>query len=899
MRTPTAITLATLTLLLTLTLLTPAQATESTITIKTLDNQPLQGAFVEILEGSTEVANGTTNSQGKVTLDINRTKQYTLKVYYPPGNLVYEKNDFNYSEANQFNVDVIGKWTIIVKDHGGDIPIEGANVTIVYNRNDTIRFTGITDSSGEVKFGPLPVHIDSRYSITVIFRGETYEGEEVLNTLPIDNVRTTFNLPLYKVTVSVLDLDGLPVEGVTVSIKGNLDEEPISEDVSDENGKAVLTLVPQGSYYLIAKFKDFIVYQSDSRELSVTNDREFEISVNAIRLKISVYDADGTDLMAGPHLPLSGELRYGNILVDEATTTDGVLNFGHVPTETFKLRIRLGNILVYSADYEVSVDTADGSVNAKFYDVTLRVNSTGFANSSMLESLNGVMKVEGFEFPFELSGGEAKLKNLPASSNYVVEFYYGSLKVGEVEGVEVDKEELVLNIRPEGYRVGVQLRNLDDEPIPGKIMVAIPGGEIIASFDVNEDGVGSSALLLPLTYDLIAYYEGIEVARQSITLSSSQEIVIQAAVKDMILRILDLDSESTLTNVRVELLSDGFKRSGVSDPEGNILVENLPLMSYRIRVWYHGFKVMDDLLEIKPGIDLIELNAPGVLDVNLRFTDSSKNPLDGGLVRLEVGEMVVDVEVNENGEVRVSNLPNGTIYLTFLYKGKEVKVEPKEFEPKVDEAAFTFMANVHKLLVSVVKPDGKPLTEGVATIYVEGVKVGEQDLSEDNIVEARLPEGEITIMVEYKGRKVAEKTVYLDTPSKEMSLETRVHEFSLNLVLPSGEPVSGAIIRAEDEKGVVDETASGENGYAEMTLPQGEYLLKITANNNTLEYPLNLKEDTVSNIIFPSEVNEAFFMTLSAAAINLAIMGLVIAKLVSKSVPRRRRPAPTRRIPRI
>ncbi len=897
MRTHAAIVLAALTLLLTLTLITPAQAEESTITIKTLDNKPLPGAFVRILEGSTEIANGTTTSQGKVTVDINRTEEYTLQVYYPPGNLVYEKNDFNYSKANQFNVDVISKWTIVVTDHDGDIPIGGANVTIVYSRNDTIRFSGLTDSDGEVKFGPLPVHTEGRYSIIVVFRDETYEGEENLNTLPIDNVKTTFKLPLYKVTVNVLDLDGLPVEGVTVSIKSSLDEEPIAEDISDESGKATLTLVPRGSYYLIAKFKDFKVYESDNRELNVPADDIYDITVNAIKLRISVYDADGTDLMAGPHLPLSGELRYQNILVDEATTTDGVLNFGHVPTETFKLKISLGNIVVYSADYEVSVDTAEGSVNAKFYDITLRVNSTGFANSSMLESMNGVMRVEGFEFSFELSGGEAKLKNLPSSNNYAVEFYYGSLKVGEVEGVKVDKEEKVLNIRPEGYRIEVQLRNLDDEPISGRISVAIPGGPVITSFDISEDG-GSSALLLPLTYDLIAYYEGIEVARQSVTLSSNQAIVIQASVKDVVLRILDLDSEATLTDIKVELSSGGFKRSGSSDPEGNIIVENLPLMNYRIRVWYHGFKVMDDMLDVKPGIDIIELNAPGVLDVNLKFTDSSKNPLDGGLAKIEIGDMVVDVEVGENGEVRVSNLPNGTIYVTFLYKGKEVKVEPKEFEPKVDEAVFTFITNVHNLIVSVVKPDGRPLNEGAAIIYVDGVKVYEQDLSEDNIVEARLPEGEAIIRVEYKGRKVADKAVYLDTPSKEMSLEARVHEFTLNLITPSGEPISGALIKAEDEQGTVDETISGENGYAVMTLPEGKYMLKITANNKTLEYPLNLEGNSASNIIFPSEISEAFFITLSAVVVNLAIMGLVVAKSLPRRMPRRRS-VQRRRIPRI
>jgi len=128
-----------------------------TIKIYTLDDERLPGAFVEIKNDTTTLS-GTTNSNGEVSFDINKTAIYTLKVFYPPGNKVYEDPDFNYSktESGKVKVNVLSSWTISVWDHEERDPVPEANVTITFKENEEVKYSKLTGSSGKASFGPLP-----------------------------------------------------------------------------------------------------------------------------------------------------------------------------------------------------------------------------------------------------------------------------------------------------------------------------------------------------------------------------------------------------------------------------------------------------------------------------------------------------------------------------------------------------------------------------------------------------------------------------------------------------------------------------------------------------------------------------------------------------------------------
>ena len=864
-----------------------------TIKIYTLDDKRLPGAFVQI-ENDTTTLSGMTNSNGEVSFNINETATYTLKVFYPPGNLVYEDSNFNYSEteSGKLVVDVLSGWTIGVWDHEERDPVPGANVTIIFKENDSVRYSKLTGDDGKTSFGPLPSG-----SYYVVIRFKDLEEERTESADPAHKT-VSITLPLYRVNVEVRDRFGSPIEGVRIYLKPDLGEEAISEDETDVDGKAVLKLIPSGRYYLEAYLKDILVYQSEGKEIHViSSDESKTITVNAARLNITVYDYDGEDVIKGEDLRLKGELVRDGKTVGEAETIDGVLRFGHTPFADFTLKIYLGDLQVYSSKYTVKKETAGGFVRAKFYDVTLRLNSTGLANKTIVESLKGDLRRGNIELKFDVVKCVAELKNIPAAEDYIIRLYFKDRKVGEFHDIKVEKENQEIELKLRGYVVKVNVKSLDGEPLRSDVVITLPTGEKVTSFETAEDGSGSSSLLLPMPYHIHVYLDGIHVGEEEIVLSSNMSKSITASVKNVVFKVYDRDGKDILKNVSLEVSAEKLKRTGSSDEEGKILIKNLPTYNYRIIVRYVGFIVLEDRIAIEPDTKELKIKASGVLDARLRFLDALKNPLDGGEVILSFGSEKLKAEIGRYGDVRVENLPNTTITVELFYKGVKVDTQPREFNLRMDEMSIVFSSRVHQATFKIFRGDGKPLREGVAEVYIDGNLTSTHDLKEENVFTERLPEADILVKVKFRGRPVGEKVIYLEEPTKEVSVTTSIYPFEMRIYDSAGKPVKGAMVTISDQFGKIAEAASNDKGVFSTIIPIGKYNFTVSVGNQTCSYVLEIRKNMVFNLLYPSEQPMSFGLIIAFAAINLVISGLTISKLSGslRRAGRRRR----RRIPRI
>ena len=868
---------------------------DSSVTIKiyTLDDKRLAGAVVRI-ENATTTLTETTSSNGEASFNINRTAVYTLKVFYPPGNLVYENSSFRYNETayGKVTVNVLSSWTISVWDSEERDPVPGANITITFT-NESIKYSKLTGDNGKASFGPLP---SGSYEVVIRFKDLE---KELTKSADLDHKTVSITLPLYRVNVKVKDRFGSPIEGVEVYLKPELSEEAVSTDVTDADGEAILKLVPNGRYYLEAYLKDILVYQSEGKEIHVSNSDESKtITVNAAKLNITVKDYDGVDVIKGEDLRLRGELVKGGKTVGEAETVDGVLRFGHTPFAEFTLKIYLGDLQVYSSKYTVEKETAKGSVRAKFYDITVRVNSTGLANQTIVESLRGVLKRGNIEREFDIVNCVAELENMPAADDYMVQLYFKDEKVGEFHDIEVKKENQEIELKLTGYVVRVMVKSLDGEPLSSEIAITLPTGEKVTSFKTAKDGSGSSAPLLPMPYHIHVYLEGIPVGEEEISLSSDMNISITASVKNVIFKVYDRDGKDILKNVKLEVSAGKLKRMASSDEEGNILIKNLPIHDYKILAWYFGSMVLEDRVTIEPDTEEIEVKALGVLDARLRFLDSTKNPLDGGEVHLLFGDEELKAEIGKDGSVRVENLPNTTITVKLFYKGVEVDTQPKEFNLKMDEMPVIFSSRVHQATFKIFRGDGKPLREGVAEIYVEGNLTSTHDLKEENEFTERLPETDIIVKVRFRERSVGEKTIYLGEPMKEIPVTTSIYPFEMRIYDSAGKPVKDATITISDKFGKLVEGMSNDKGIFTTIIPIGKYNFTVSAKNRTYSYMLEIKKNMVFNFLYPSKQPMSFELIIALAAIDLVASGLTISKL-SGSLRRTSRRRRRRRIPRI
>lgn len=876
-----------------------ADEQQLTIIVYTEDGKRLPGAIVK-LDGQ----NDTTNSNGEVQFQINTTDTYQIKVYYPSGYKVFEATISNYNQSTyRANASVVSEWTIIVKDGKGRDPISGANVTIVLRSDSSIRYSKLTGSDGEVTFGPIP---SEEYDITVrykdIEREFTHKKPEVNLTEGIVEP-LSLSLPLYRVTLTVEDVNEVPVKDVKVELRPELDEDPIASATTNANGKAVLKLIPNGRYYVVAFLKDVKVYESEGKEIRVSGDDvEKTIKVNAAKLNITVYEYDGEREITD--YTLRGELIKDDTAISEANSINGVLRFSHTPFTNYTLKVYLGDILVYSGTYEVTSDTSQGSIKAWFYDIQIEVNASILANETIAKSL----KVEFYKDPVRVEvqteEGEATLKDLPRAEGYLVTLFYQDKKVGEIPGINIVEENQVVRLNLTGYRINFTTVNLDNEPIGVNISISLPEGEKVLSINTGPDGKGSSGMLLPLTYEITAYLGGIKVGEQTLALTSDVDLRMELSVINTAFKILDKDGETTLTNIDLQLFHGSLKLAGTSNEEGIIEIKNIPVAHYRLIANYHGFKVLDQPIDIQWNTREVELRAAGVLDVKLVMLDALKKPLDQGSVILSFGDIEVEKNISSNGEAVIKNLPNTTIDIRAFYKGVEVDTDPVRFNLVKDEMRVVCVTSVYTITIKVLRGDGEPVNEGEALIYVDGELKAAHDLSSSNTFSERLPRSDVKIQILYRKRDAGFMEIYLEQPMGETALYSHLYPFKIRIYDPEGKPVEGAELVIKDKFGEIERAQSGGDGSIESVLPVGTYNASIQIENNTYSFEFEFRTSRSINFLYPVSHNHGFEISVAAGAVNLAISSFALSKIPRERPrrrPARRRAAARRprRVPRV
>jgi len=880
-----------------------------TIRVKTLDQKSLKDALVKLInmtgDENGEIGKGKTDSKGEVSFKIHKypeNQNYKILVYYPD---TYEAGSDGI-EIGANNVDkdimvkVISEWMIKVqsKSEAKD-PVPSANVTIVFKQDGSIiyRVSKLTNENGEAKFGPLPYET---YNLLVKWKNL----EKTENKLPDleDNVVKSHvvELPLYRVTLSIVDRKGSPVEGVEVELREELDKSPAATATSNSNGLAIMKLIPTNTeYYVIARLKGITVYTSSEKEIKVLNDDVSEkIIVNAIKLNITVMDYDGEDILKD--YTFAGKLFKDGREVGSASSEKGVIRFGHTPFENYDLKIMLGGITVYSGKYEVKDESAEGTVKAWFYDIEIRVNASAIVNASITKSLVGELRAPGLRFEFQTKDWEASIMNVPKFDEYVASLFYSGREVFRTEGLRISEENQVLWLNMKGYRLNITTMNLDDEPVSADIVVVLEGVGRITSFKTGVDGRGSPGRLLPLTYRLEAYIDGMPTGVETIDLTADKSIMMRLFLRNVYFKIFDRDGEAALGNISLTLMHGKFSRSGRYLGNGTLLVGDLPLGEYSLIVTYYGFKVLEDYVEISPENRLLELKAPGVLDLELIFLDSDKKSLDQGRAVVSFGEYEFEGDIDEDGRAVFKNLPNITLSIAAFYRGIKLQIEPSEIDLVRDDMKVAITCSVHSFEAGILRGDGKHLEEGLAMLYVNNMLLETYNLAEKNKILERLPEGDVRVEIKYRGRNAGLFNTYLEKSMLGLTIYSTIYPVEILVRNPDGRAVGGARLLVEDEMGVIAEAVSGADGTIRLLLPAAEnYNAILKIGNETYGFRLTVEKSKSLSFLRPAPYKMGFEMTIVASAINLMISGYAISRLPRGRQQPRREPRRVRRAPRI
>ena len=233
------------------------ESTSVTITKTDLDGVPLAGATIAIYNADgDEVFRDVTNEFGKISVFGLVAGEYTYKEIECPDGYVLDKTVYSFVIDENGNVEGdnvlvnIATSIIITKTNEDGKPIEGATIGI-YNENDELLFTLITDKNGQIKVENL---LSGKYYFKEILPAEGYEINEEKYEFEItrDGVTVGANSLVNKftsVTILKTDENGKPLAGATIQVLDK-DGNVVFEGVSDENGKVVVRGLKPGDYFI-------------------------------------------------------------------------------------------------------------------------------------------------------------------------------------------------------------------------------------------------------------------------------------------------------------------------------------------------------------------------------------------------------------------------------------------------------------------------------------------------------------------------------------------------------------------------------------------------------------------------------------------------------------------------
>ncbi len=866
-----------------------------TLNVKTIDGKTLPNAIVKIYNSTNPqqlITEKTTDSKGKASLPINETATYKLVVEYPRGFEVYTNSKFVYSELGEkeVRVNVLSEWVLTIYDKYGRDVLENVDVKIIHRENNTIAYSLKTGSDGKVKFTYVPLGggPSANYLVNISYANRVFEKDYECSE---DEKSVSVKLDLYRVVVRVSDVLNRPVEGITAEIREDLDEKPISSSTSNSTGHAVLKLVPNGKYYLIAKLGEYAVYQSDEKVIEVyNNDKEFSITAQVVKLNVTVYDYDGESIISHLNTELIGQIRdlENNKLVSETSTLNGELKFNYVPLGKFKLTVTLAGIVVYSQDYEVNSQTAKGSVKARFYDAKLTIDASRLANKTIVNYLKGVLKKESLEIPLEFKDGYVSLQNIPSYSGYLVKLYYGDVEVSEGD-IDITKDEVEVSIKVRGVNLTITTLNIYDQPIPAEVKVYLENGDEYFTFKTDNSGSAEVGELLPINYKFKAYLMNVECGELVVQPQSSTSYTINLRVKNVYVKLYDKDKESAIPDALIELHTGKSKTSSTTNSSGVAYFKNIPLTKYSYTIYMYGFKVGEGETEVSFEDKLLEFIASGILDLRLVIVDGDKQPIDGGRVVITVGDKDIEADVDNNGQARIINLPNTTLYISGLYyKGVKVKTEPSEINLVKDEMTVPLSTNIYTLQASIKLKNGEPMKFGEVNLYVNGEKTSKIDLSMNNPLTERLPGGELKIEVVFKNVKVASKTFAFDS-SKELTVTAEVYQFTSTFYNTFGQKLAGLKVTIKGEKTPVEELETDESGVIDTYLPSGSYRVEMSYNGSEYSSLIVVNDTTNLSIMLPIDVLNPFFIILLSLVNIASISVYFIKKIRSKKIRQKKK----------
>lgn len=509
---------------------------------------------------------------------------------------------------------------------------------------------------------------------------------------------------------------------------------------------------------------------------------------------------------------------------------------------------------------KVDADNNEIAISGVEFDLYMKgsLKDTKINEAPLKTDTNGKITVEGLEIDKEYYFVETSTPNGYYSNSDKHSFKineYG--KAVDINGADID--ELIVANTPTSFNISKTDADTHEKISGVTFAIYAQDGTYKGSYITDENG----------NIHLYKFSEGAYYAVETgfpsgyVHDNSQHEFVINGTTKDETLTITNKKTSVTLSKIdlvngnpvegaTIEIYNDNGDcvYSGISDENGTITVDYLPVGSYKFKETINpdGYQINSETYEftINPDGSITNgyaiTNAP--TEVIITKTDADGNLLAGATIAIydAEGNEVYKGVTNELGQIKVQYLKNGTYTYKEVSAPDGYKLNKEVYEFTINRDGSVEGENVminESTSVTITKTDENNVPLAGSTIAIfdeEGNEVYRDTTNEFGKISVfGLHYGNYTYKeIECPDGYVLDETIYkfsIDTEGN-VSGDNAIVNIATSVIITktdkSGTPISGATIGIYDENDELLFTlVTDENGQIQVrNLVSGKYYFK-------------------------------------------------------------------------
>lgn len=858
------------------------------ITVQNYHGTPLKGVTIQLINKTNNniEKTGSSDSSGKVTLTAWKNESYILKAFYL-NREVGSIDDWNYSSPSSPKTIRVGVFNVKIRvmSSGQLDPVPNVKVNITSSETDPdVDKRKVTDSNGYVVFENLPN--GTTYHLTLKYEDKVAVTSSQDITL-IDKYEYTVTLNLYRLTLRLRDSSLQPVKGATVKLwRGEATGTPFATLQSGTDGNATFKLLPQGTYVYRIEYRSEEIYTSDS--FTLNSNKVVDVNLPLKSLIVNIKSKSGNTATG---FTFTGKLMYDGNNYAEATTNDGILNFGIVyGNRDYVLKVLFEGSEIYSGvvkGSEIGAISITGSIG----DFSIKVSTADLFGKlkDMAEDMSLKIKFGRYQIEKRLSEGAAIYRDHP-----LVKYEYELIINSDVVGagsIDAPQHQSMVQISPDARQVRITALSLDNKTLSGKLILMLQDGEKIGEVDIKEDSTTVKGLLR-MRYSYQFIYMGELVAEGNIDKESIDEskFDIIASVSDVSIIALDYLGENKLVGASIVLTIGQYKNTKITDNDGEARFESVPLSRVYITIYYKGIKVYSNPCDLSPTRTTVTITGTGVYQISIKVVDGDKEPLVNAELEGVIGDYQLTGNLDEKGMISASMVPNGTMNIKVKYLGLLVYEDAHKIER--NGQMIEIVSKVYKIRVSAYKNSeggDKPLDNAFVHFVKDGLEVFIGELKEGDF-QCKLPSSNYNVWIEYQGVKVAEKMVQHNGPTQ-LSIPTDVYELSLYIIDLANNPIPGINVDFKRDDKLIMTEKTDTDGKVLVSLAKGDYKVEYTVDDTVHSYSIFV-DDVSPKVLITSRSNTLAMIVSLVVSVSLGAIAIFSVIMSFKVKTSRRTSAP-------